>query len=98
MGDPVAETLSPAPSREPVGMPGCVRPAGVSYSAAVHNVYVVSLLLGERVPHTAFALGSALCPGRTGFLPGLSYRHLGGLAPPGTVQGSAQAPSVLPEG
>lgn len=56
------------------------------------------LLLGERVPHTAFAPGSALCPRRTGFFPGLSYRHLCGLALPGTVQGSAQAPSVLPEG
>lgn len=40
-----------------------LRAGGVFYGTAVHDVDVVSTLLGERTPHTVFALGSALCPG-----------------------------------
>lgn len=43
---------------------------------ALHDMDVISSLLGERTSDTAFALGSALCPGKTVvFLSGLSNQR-----------------------
>lgn len=63
--------------------PACApaHPGGVFYSAAVHDVDIASTLLGERAPDTVFALGSALCQGKAGFLSGASCRHLSGTRP-----------------
>ncbi|XP_019514114.1 PREDICTED: uncharacterized protein LOC109391199 isoform X1 [Hipposideros armiger] len=46
----------------PAASPGLLRKSGgVFYSVAVHDVDIVSTLLGERTPDTVFTLGSALC-------------------------------------
>lgn len=43
-------------------------PGGIFYNAAVHDIDIISLLLGESAPDTIFSLGHAFCAGKTSWI------------------------------